>query len=70
MQHRVCFDGCFSGRHKITVENLPDDMSWTELKDLGKDSGLAGCLVKKGWILLFGCFLKWWYAQNTLNDHF
>mmetsp|Transcript_86710 Transcript_86710/g.245874 ORF Transcript_86710/g.245874 Transcript_86710/m.245874 type:complete len:349 (-) Transcript_86710:154-1200(-) len=27
------------GRHKITIENLPDDMSWLELKDLGRDYG-------------------------------
>jgi len=27
------------GRYKITVENLPADMSWLELKDLGRDYG-------------------------------
>lgn len=27
------------GRHKITVEFLPDDMSWQELKDLAIDRG-------------------------------
>lgn len=27
------------GRHKITVENLPEDMTWVEFKDLGKDFG-------------------------------
>mmetsp|Transcript_75975 Transcript_75975/g.176249 ORF Transcript_75975/g.176249 Transcript_75975/m.176249 type:complete len:275 (-) Transcript_75975:140-964(-) len=27
------------GRHKITIENLPEDMSWLELKDLGRDYG-------------------------------
>lgn len=27
------------GRHKITVENLPDDMTWVELKDLGREYG-------------------------------
>ena len=21
-------------------------------------------------IVLYGCFLKWWYPQNTQNDHF
>lgn len=40
------------GRHKITVENLPDDMSWVELKDLGKDFGpsvtFAKCYKTKG----------------------
>lgn len=34
------------GRHKITVENLPDDMSWTELKDLGKDFGPSVTFAK------------------------
>lgn len=27
------------GRHKITVENIPEDMGWLELKDLGRDIG-------------------------------
>lgn len=27
------------GKHKITIEGIPDDMSWTELKELGKDCG-------------------------------
>lgn len=27
------------GRHRITIENIPDDMSWLELKDLGKEYG-------------------------------
>jgi len=27
------------GGYKITVENLPDDMSWHELKDLGRNYG-------------------------------
>lgn len=27
------------GRHKLTVENLPDDMSWQELKDLAIERG-------------------------------
>jgi len=27
------------GRYKITVENIPEDMSWLELKDLGRDYG-------------------------------
>uniref|UniRef100_A0A7S4Q4I6 RRM domain-containing protein n=1 Tax=Alexandrium monilatum TaxID=311494 RepID=A0A7S4Q4I6_9DINO len=27
------------GRHKITIANLPEDMSWLELKDLGRDYG-------------------------------
>lgn len=27
------------GQHKITIEGIPDDMSWTELKELGKDCG-------------------------------
>lgn len=27
------------GRHKVAVENLPEDMSWLELKDLGRDYG-------------------------------
>jgi len=27
------------GRHRIIVENLPDDMTWVEFKDLGKDFG-------------------------------
>lgn len=27
------------GRHKITIENLPEDMTWLELKDLGRDFG-------------------------------
>merc|ERR1712232_831141 len=27
------------GRHKITVENLPADMGWSELKELVKDHG-------------------------------
>lgn len=31
--------GVPQGRHKITIENLPDDMSWLELKDLGRQYG-------------------------------
>lgn len=27
------------GRYKITVEHIPEDMSWLELKDLGRDFG-------------------------------
>merc|ERR1711920_724232 len=27
------------GRHKITIENLPDDMTWLELKEIGRDYG-------------------------------
>jgi len=27
------------GRYKITIENVPDDMSWLELKDLGREYG-------------------------------
>jgi len=29
------------GRHKITIENLPGDMTWSELKDLGRDYGAS-----------------------------
>eukprot|EP00928_Gymnodinium_smaydae_P029937 TRINITY_DN223_c0_g1_i1.p1 TRINITY_DN223_c0_g1~~TRINITY_DN223_c0_g1_i1.p1 ORF type:complete len:288 (+),score=68.06 TRINITY_DN223_c0_g1_i1:69-932(+) len=27
------------GRHKLTLENIPDDMGWLELKDLGREYG-------------------------------
>lgn len=27
------------GEYRITIENIPDDMSWLELKDLGKEYG-------------------------------
>jgi len=27
------------GRHKVGIENLPEDMTWLELKDLGRDYG-------------------------------
>lgn len=27
------------GRHKITIEGIPDDMSWVELKDVGREYG-------------------------------
>lgn len=27
------------GKYKITIEGIPDDMSWLELKDLGKEYG-------------------------------
>eukprot|EP00933_Yihiella_yeosuensis_P033436 TRINITY_DN27141_c0_g1_i1.p1 TRINITY_DN27141_c0_g1~~TRINITY_DN27141_c0_g1_i1.p1 ORF type:complete len:405 (+),score=54.08 TRINITY_DN27141_c0_g1_i1:72-1286(+) len=27
------------GRHRVTVENLPDDMTWDELKELAEDFG-------------------------------
>uniref|UniRef100_A0A7S1WBZ8 RRM domain-containing protein n=1 Tax=Alexandrium catenella TaxID=2925 RepID=A0A7S1WBZ8_ALECA len=27
------------GRHKVTIEHLPEDMTWLELKDLGRDYG-------------------------------
>uniref|UniRef100_A0A7S1A2X2 RRM domain-containing protein n=1 Tax=Noctiluca scintillans TaxID=2966 RepID=A0A7S1A2X2_NOCSC len=27
------------GEHRITIENIPDDMSWLELTDLGKEYG-------------------------------
>eukprot|EP00927_Polykrikos_kofoidii_P065421 TRINITY_DN61178_c0_g1_i1.p2 TRINITY_DN61178_c0_g1~~TRINITY_DN61178_c0_g1_i1.p2 ORF type:complete len:291 (-),score=47.34 TRINITY_DN61178_c0_g1_i1:204-1076(-) len=30
-----------SGHHKITVEHLPPDMSWHELKDLGRSFGAS-----------------------------
>lgn len=30
-----------TGRHPITIENIPDDMSWLELKDLGKEYGAS-----------------------------
>lgn len=28
------------GKYKITLENLPDDMTWAELKELGKQYSL------------------------------
>lgn len=28
-----------SAGHQVTIENIPDDMSWLELKDLGKQYG-------------------------------
>mmetsp|Transcript_145192 Transcript_145192/g.251407 ORF Transcript_145192/g.251407 Transcript_145192/m.251407 type:complete len:288 (+) Transcript_145192:115-978(+) len=29
------------GKYKITVEGIPDDMTWKELKDLGRDAGTS-----------------------------
>lgn len=27
------------GQHRITIENIPQDMSWLELRDLGREYG-------------------------------
>merc|ERR1712046_224326 len=27
------------GNHRITIENIPEDMGWLELKDLGREYG-------------------------------
>lgn len=28
-----------AGQHRITIENIPEDMSWLELRDVGTDFG-------------------------------
>lgn len=34
------------GRHKITIANIPEDMTWLELKDLGREYGQSLTFVR------------------------